>query len=85
MIKRYADEVSLALNTHMNTLNREVDVIEQFIVVFDRHAGGKKYHYFLLSIFFQKSKKKHQSFLRGANHVTLRRKLDIALLGQRKQ
>ena len=36
----------------MNAHDWQIDVIEQLVVVLDRHAGAEKHHHLLLAILF---------------------------------
>jgi hypothetical protein len=47
----------------MDALNRQINVVEEFIVVLDGHTGGEENHHFLLAILFQKGKEQQKPFL----------------------
>ncbi len=64
---------------YMNTHDRQVNVVEQFVMVFDRHARAKEDHYFLFTILFQKREEKQKSLLGWYNHVALLQALDGGL------
>ncbi len=65
--------------TYMDALNRQVDVVEEFIVVLDGHAGGEEDHHLLLSVLFQESKKQQKSFLGRAHDIPLKKHKDYSL------
>ncbi len=55
----------------MDALNRQVNVVEEFIVVLDGHAGGEEDHHLLLPVLFQESEKQQKSFLGRAHDIPL--------------
>ena len=56
----------------MNALNRQVDVIEELVVVLDRHAGREEHHHLLLAVLLQEGEQQQQPLFRRANDVTLK-------------
>jgi hypothetical protein len=57
----------LAVNAH----HRQVDVVEQLVVVFHRHARAEEHHNFLLAVLFQEREEQEESLLRWHYHITL--------------
>ena len=43
------------ISTYMNVKDRDIDIVEQFGMVFDRVAWREKHHDLLLTIFLQES------------------------------
>lgn len=55
----------------MNIFNFNVDVVQQFVEVFDLHSRTKEHHYFFVSVFSQESEQEQKSFFCRTNNVTL--------------
>lgn len=47
----------------MDCHDGQVDVVEQFIVEFHRHAGREEDHQLLLAVLLQKGEKQQEAFL----------------------
>ena len=58
--------------THVDALNGQVNVVEEFVVVLDGHAGGEEDHDLLLAILLQEGEEQQKSLLRRAHDVTLK-------------
>lgn len=57
----------LAMNGH----DGQVDVVEQFVVVFDAHARAEEDHHFFLAILLEEREEKEESLLGRNDHVAL--------------
>ena len=55
----------------MNAVNREINVVEQLIVILDGEAGAHEHHDLLLPILLQECEQQHESLLARADHVAL--------------
>ena len=55
----------------MYTHDWKVDVVEQFVMIFDGHARAEKDHDFFLLILFQEREQKKKTLLRRNNNITL--------------
>lgn len=55
----------------MNGQDRQIDVVQQLIVVFHGHTGGKEDHQFLLSVLLQESKEEEEPLFGRTNNVPL--------------
>ncbi len=55
----------------MNAVHREVDVVEQFVVVLDAHTGGEEDHDLLLAVLLEEGEEEEEAAVRGADHVAL--------------
>lgn len=51
------------VNTHVDRHDRQVDVVQQLIMKFDRHAGGEKDHQLLLSVLLQEGEEQQEALL----------------------
>lgn len=58
----------------MDGHNRQVNVIEELIVILHRHAGGEEDHQLLLAVLLQECKKQQEALLRWAYHIALGKK-----------
>jgi len=58
--------------THVDALNGQVDVVEEFIVILDGHARGEEDHHLLLPILLQEGEEQQKSLLGRAHNVTLK-------------
>lgn len=65
--------------THMDGHNRQVDIIEQLIVILHRHAGGEEHHELLLAVLLQECKKQQEALLWWAYHIALRQNTKDAM------
>ena len=63
----------LNLGSYMDALDRQVDVIEELVVVLDGHAGREEDHHLLLAVLLQEGEQQQQPLLRRANDVTLKK------------
>jgi hypothetical protein len=59
----------------MDALDRQVNVVEELVVILDGHARGKEDHHLLLSVLLQEGEQQQKTLLRRADNVTLK-KLD---------
>ena len=57
----------------MNVLDRNVDVVEEFGVVFDGAARGEEYHAFLVFVLLDECEEQHEPLITRAYHVPLGR------------
>ena len=55
----------------MNGHDRQVDVVEKFVVELDGQTGAEEDHDFLVSILSQEREQKQKPFLRRTEHITL--------------
>ena len=60
-----------SFKSYVNALDRQVDVVEEFVVVLDGHARRKEHHHLLLPILLQEGEQQQQPLLRRANDVAL--------------
>lgn len=67
--KRCSEESDTA---YMDGHDRQVDVVEQFIVEFHRHTGREEDHQLLLAVLLQEGEEQHEALLWWAYHVTLK-------------
>ena len=58
--------------THVDALNGQVNVVEEFVVVLDGHAGGEEDHDLLLAILLQEGEEQQKSLLGRAHDVALK-------------
>ena len=72
----------LNLGSYMDALDRQVDVIEELVVVLDGHAGREEDHHLLLAVLLQEGEQQQQPLLRRANDVTLK-KSDLLFRGRK--
>jgi len=49
--------------------DRQVDVVEQFVMELDRQARAEENHDLLFAILFEECEKKQEPFLRGTDNV----------------
>lgn len=56
----------------MDGHDRKVNVVEQLIVIFDRHAGREEDHQLLLAVLLQKGEEQEEPLLRWTNHIPLK-------------
>lgn len=59
-------------NTHMDGHDWKVNVVEQLIVIFYRHAGREEDHQLLLAVLLEKGEEQEEPLLRWANHIPLK-------------
>jgi hypothetical protein len=57
----------------MNRHNRQVYIVEEFIVIFDRHTGAEEDHDFFLSVFLQECEEKEEPFFHRTYNITLKK------------
>lgn len=57
--------------THVNVHDRNVDVVQELRVEFNRLARRKKYHDLLGAILLEEGEKEEESRLRRTNHISL--------------
>lgn len=55
----------------MNRGHRQIDVVEELMMILDRHAGGEEDHDLLLAILLEESEEHQQTLLRWANNIAL--------------
>jgi hypothetical protein len=59
--------------TYMDALDRQVNVVEELVVILDGHAGGEEDHHLLLSVLLQEGEQQQKTLLRRADNVTLKK------------
>jgi hypothetical protein len=57
----------------MDALDRQVNVVEELVVILDGHAGGEEDHHLLLSVLLQEGEQQQKTLLRRADNVTLQK------------
>lgn len=57
----------------MNALDRQIDVVEELVMVVDRSAGAEKHHYLLVAILLQEGEQQQKALLRQTHDVALKR------------
>lgn len=62
----------LTATTYMDGQDRQVNVVQQLIVVFHRHTGGKEDHHFLLPVLLKEREKQKEPLLRGTDNIPLK-------------
>ncbi len=55
----------------MYAVHREVNVVEQLVVVLDAHAGGEEDHHLLLAVLLQEGEQEEEPLVGRAHHVAL--------------
>lgn len=51
---------------------REVNVVEELVVEFHRHAGGEEDHELLLAVLLQEGEEQQEALFRRTHYVALR-------------
>ena len=49
----------------------EVDVVEKFVVIFDRHTGAEEHHDLLLPVLLQEGEEEKESLVCGTHDIAL--------------
>ncbi len=55
----------------MYAVHREVNVVEELVVVLDAHAGGEEDHHLLLAVLLQEGEQEEEPLVGRAHHVAL--------------
>jgi len=65
--------------------DRQVDVVEQFMMELDRQAGAEENHDLLFAVLFEECEKKQEPFLWGADNVAWNITIHVANTERHKQ
>ena len=47
----------------------QVDVVQQFVVELDGHAGGEEHHHLLVPVLLQEGEEEEEALVTGTHHI----------------
>lgn len=65
--------------THVNTHHGQVDVVQEFVVVFDGETRVKEHHDFLCAVLLQEREQQQKSLVRWTHDIALLSKIYLNL------